>query len=1280
MPSSPQNAPVPEPGVPHPVDEVPQTFRSGTSYDVREELGDLISRDLLGPWADETEALAPHSAGPRDRYLVGLLGPRPAPTDAPVNVAAGQAETEVSAEGDGRDPELAERLTPQAAGRLWASSMGLSFLVPADVGILSVVASWGRYRQSDSKTDDGRAVRAWSREPVRYAVDIHVDSPGTVRKVLEGVDDTNPDLPCIRLDVHVRERPGTVDGADNLRFVDVSLINALEESRELRDGQWLFQTKLEVTSFDGQSSVFLPIDDPLSDGPGHILENPEEQHLRLLYRQELKHAHGRNVAVHASVLPKGRRAVRLETTWLPVKDVPATVAPNTARQPLLAGLEVSMDKLAELAVWERRDELLKALQPLADGYDGWLQQQAVKAESLSGELRTTALRAVDEARDACGRIALGIELLHTDRDALRAFRFANRAMAMQRRATATAALRAEGGEEPPTYAAAYAEVDARGPLAASWYPFQLAFVLLNLCSLTDPAHKERRADSTATVDLLFFPTGGGKTEAYLGLTAYTFAIRRLQKVVGEGEDAREGRDGVAVLMRYTLRLLTAQQFQRASALVCATEVLRREDEAVWGSKPFRIGLWVGAGVSPNWYGDAAQQIAEANESASGRHANVLQVLSCPWCGEELRAWRDVAPDDVRRRVIVYCPRGEDTGPCPFSRMRARGEGLPILTVDEEIYRLVPSLLIATVDKLAQLPWRGYAGMLFGRVSAYCERHGYRHDDLDEEIGCGSRHNAKDRHKAVTSRPMLRRLRPPDFIIQDELHLISGALGTTVGLFESAVDQLCTWRTKDAHGQLRETGPKIVASTATTRNARAQVLGVFARDLAIFPPQVVDVGDTFFSQQVDVTRDNPGRRYYGVCAHGVRMKAAEIRVAEILLLAGQHMFDLYGAPADPYMTVVGYFNATKELAGMRRVLDDDVPSRLRANGSRRGIANRLLRDTDMLNLQELTSRISSTEISATLKRLEIGFNPEHDTSVRKKAIVDELRDAGRARQPRVLPAPLHRRPVDHVLATSMLQVGVDVSRFGLMVVTGQPKNTAEYIQASSRVGRQAKRPGIVITLYNWARPRDLAHFEDFEHYHATFYRQVEALSVTPFTRRALDRGTTATYVSAVRQACDEFSDNVDAEGVDLDDPRVRDVERRMLARAEAVDGDRARGYLAERIDALRDAWTAKKGEQGRLGYRGQTRQKQTVLGLLRNADGSGWDVLTVPQSMRETENEINMLLSADTVLSAPAGNPWEFGPPAEGGDGPDTASGDEHGEMPDRDGNGDDNGTARGRRS
>ncbi len=231
-----------------------------------------------------------------------------------------------------------------------------------------------------------------------------------------------------------------------------------------------------------------------------------------------------------------------------------------------------------------------------------------------------------------------------------------------------------------------------------------------------------------------------------------------------------------------------------------------------------------------------------------------------------------------------------------------------------------------------------------------------------------------------------RLRPPDLIIQDELHLITGALGTTVGLFEAAVEQLCTWRTPGG----TDTGPKIVASTATTKRAREQVRGVFGRDLAVFPPQVIDVADTFFSRQVPVTPGTPGRRYLGVCAHGVRLKSAEIRLAEILLIAGQTLFDRHGAPADPYMTLVGYFNATRELAGMRRTLDDQIANRVRRHGSAKGLSDRIVTATGMLAVQELTSRISSADISDVLKRLEIGFDPEFDTSARRAAITDDLR--------------------------------------------------------------------------------------------------------------------------------------------------------------------------------------------------------------------------------------------------------------------------------------------------
>lgn len=1256
MPAQPAQA-----AVPHPLDEVPQTFRAGDSYAVRDALVHYVRRDLLGPWDGEAETLPSASSGPRDRYLVGMLGPSPqdVTTERIARAAAQGADGESGDEQEGDDSDLQDRLTPQAAGHIWASSMGLSFSVAASVGTLSATVRWGRYSQSEEATDRGTTRRVWSREPVERPVDIDV-TDGSDRTVqLDG--DT------VVLDVQVRRHTGRT-GAEDLRIVELALVNRQPDSAEARDAHWLFQTEIDVTAFpDDQAAVFLPIDDPL-DPANHdnAPEDAEDRRLRLLYRDSLSHARGRNVAVHAHVRDEERNAYRLTTVWLPEYDVRATTAPALEEQDLLQGLELGMDELAELAVPDRRGELGAALAPLADGYGAWLEQQRRNAASLPEDLRAAAETAIEQALEVCDRITLGIDRLAADETALLAFRFANRAMALQRRNTAIAAARTGRENDPQSYRETRDEVYGKGKAAASWRPFQLAFVLLNLDSLTQPGHPHRGTGREALVDLLFFPTGGGKTEAYLGLAAYTFALRRLQGTLGSGTEARSGEAGVGVLMRYTLRLLTAQQFQRAAALVSACEVLRRDEFAQdrrWGPTPFRIGLWVGTSVSPNWFEEAKEQIAEAKENASDKHARVLQVLTCPWCGTGLTARSNMEYDEGRRRVLLYCPRGEGDERCPFSRREALGEGIPVLTVDEEIYRLAPSLLIATVDKFAQLPWNGYSGLLFGRVTELCPRHGYRHQDLDAKTGCGRRHNARGDLPGVTAQPVTR-LRPPDLIIQDELHLISGALGTTVGLFEAAVDQLCTWSFTDAHGRHHEAGPKIVASTATTKRAADQVLGVFGRKVAVFPPQVLDVGDTFFSRQVELSRENPGRRYLGVCAHGTRLKAAEIRVAEILLLAAQQLFDDYGKPADPYMTLVGYFNATRELAGMRRYMDDDITTRVRSNGSRRGqetLSDRIVSRAGMLSIQELTSRISSSDIGAALKRLEIEFDPERDTSVRRRAFLREYAAAiNEKREPRASMTPSIRQAVDVVLATSMLQVGVDVSRFGLMLVVGQPKNTAEYIQASSRVGRDAARPGLVVTLYNWSRPRDLAHYEDFEHYHATFYRQVEALSVTPYTRRALDRGVAATYVAALRHATHDSSRNLDAHHVDLDGPVARDVERRLLERAERVAGERPRQYLSERLDRLKDEWRRKRDESSSaLGYRKEKHKTTVVNGLLRRADGSRWTELTVGMSMRETENEINLLLpGGGAFLEEPSGGgpDWTFGTSVvDSGTDPDTAS-------------------------
>ncbi|MFC7659222.1 helicase-related protein [Pseudonocardia benzenivorans] len=387
------------------------------------------------------------------------------------------------------------------------------------------------------------------------------------------------------------------------------------------------------------------------------------------------------------------------------------------------------------------------------------------------------------------------------------------------------------------------------------------------------------------------------------------------------------------------------------------------------------------------------------------------------------------------------------------------------------------------------------------------------------------------------------------------------------------------------------GPKIVASTATTKNAAAQVKGVFGRELAIFPPPVLDVADTFFSTQVPVTPENPGRRYLDLRAR---------RPAQVRGDPGRR--DPAAGRADPVRRARRggrpvhdprrLLQRDAELAGMRRYLDDDVATRVRRHGRLKDMSDRLT-GMRMLEIAELTSRISSPDISVALKRLEVGFDTEYDTSARKRAIgaewkaVLDARKANKSVEPHEIAKNWRERgdsAVDVVLATSMLQVGVDVSRFGLMVVTGQPKNTAEYIQASSRVGRDAKRPGLVVTLYNWTRPRDLAHYEDFEHYHSTFYRQVEALSVTPFTRRSLDRTTAGTVVAALRNVVEEHSHNPDAGTVPLDGPIVKAVLDRLLARAQYIGGHRGRDYLQQRLARFTDVWKKWQGaEDQALGY-------------------------------------------------------------------------------------------------
>lgn len=1146
---------------------------------IRDELEGLVVADLRGPLGGEFEEFGREA--PTERYLLARLAPQGTliePDDQDDNAAANDVDPTEPPPEPGA-PNITS-LSP--------SSLGCTVYLTGDTAELSATATWASYERVVSEYDTGPSM-LWRRKPAR--------GQGTVilREGELAVQELNPDYPHVVLRGRARRYHGDW-------LVSLFLVNAQQKPQGRGDAHWLFQVELRLTAVD-RDPVFLPR--PESVSGGDQADRAEQRRLAMAHRHTPEFATGHGAAVHVTMADGNpMRAVEVRTESVPSYEIPFTDVPAADTDSDLADLADLILDMKDLAEVTDHD-LGAGLTPLVTAYRGWIDAQeatlAAPERHLDG-YAPDAAAALAAARHAALRIEAGIELIRADALARQAFRFANRAMHLQRIHIIAAEARQK--DKNLTLEAAVAAADVRRN--RSWRPFQLAFLLLNLPSLTDPAHPERAVGDSAVADLLWFPTGGGKTEAYLGLTAYTLAIRRLQPDL----NGLRGADGVAVLMRYTLRLLTIQQFQRAATLICAAEVIRRDDPQTWNKTPFRIGLWVGSRVTPNRTNDAADWLKQ-QRGARGAPSRALgsphQLTACPWCGASLEPGRDIAVDLVTRRTLVTCPDPF----CEFGMNLLHDEGLPVVVVDEEIYRLLPSLVIGTVDKFAQLTWRGETQSLFGRVGRRCTRHGYVAADLmnaDWELNSDtSQHLAKNQHP-VARLERVSPLRPPDLIIQDELHLISGPLGSLVGLYEAAVDRLATWEitpdgatdpASDARAAPSVVRPKVIASSATVRRASRQIGALFDRHADVFPPPGIDVGDSFFARQRS-PQDRPGRRYVGICAHGTRMRSVLIRVYVSVLGAAQKIHEKYGKNpvTDPYMTLVGYFNSLRDLGGMRRLVEDDVSARL-TRAEDRGLARRY----DPL-LKKLTSRLSSTEIPGILSQLAIPF-------------------------PRVQGTP---PPIDVLLATNMIAVGVDVSRLGVMVVANQPKSTAEYVQATSRVGRAA--PGLVFTVYNWARPRDLSHYESFEHFHATFYRHVEALSVTPFADRAIDRGLTGVLVALVREMSQAYNANSKAGAFDRNDPLADHVVRHLQRRAASVTGEQATGTaVVAALDARLNQWDKERKVPGRRLAYDTPGTADDVAPLLRRPDGSAWRRMTCPTSLRDVEPGIRLLL-------LPEGDPLE----------------------------------------
>jgi len=889
------------------------------------------------------------------------------------------------------------------------------------------------------------------------------------------------------------------------------------------------------------------------------------------------------------------RAIEVRTEVIPSFEVPITETPGLepndrpAMKKMVEQDWLDMLTLADLD----KTELEEALKTLVDDYASWIDDQRARVGKEIKGYDAPANEALDRCKTTLERLRAGLKVLLSDPKALEAFRFANRAMARQR-VRGIYALKRRRGEE-----LTLDSVDVRKN--RSWRPFQLAFLLLSIPSLADPKHLDRTSPTEAFADLLWFPTGGGKTEAYLGVAAFAMSIRRLQGVV----ENLDGGRGLTVIMRYTLRLLTLQQFQRAATLLCAMEIIRTSDVAKWGAEPFTLGLWVGNKVTPGTT-EASHQAIDAIRDKDRNRAGIAspaQLTSCPWCGTEIQPGRDIEVDKTAGRTAIYC--GDKLSQCEFSKAKSSGNahpGLPVKLVDEEIYHRPPTMMIATVDKFAMMAWRAEVRTLFGNVREECERHGLLWPGHD----CGGGHRARKPHPAAKVKAV-RGVRPPDLIIQDEFHLISGPLGTMVGLYETAVDDLCSW--KAGKTKVR---PKVVASTATVRRAADQVRNVFMRRLAIFPPKALDVEDDFFSVQRSV-ESKPGRRYIGICSPGSSRPAVLIRTYTAFLTAAQGLFDAFGKVADPYMTMVGYFNSLRELGGMKRLAEDDVQTRsYRVKMSlvqRPGLEQR-----SVSTIAELTSRVSNADIPKYLDQLEIPFDAAYDTNA--------------ARLAKNHRAPHVPRPIDVVLATNMLSVGVDVNRLGVMVVNGQPKGTAEYIQATSRVGRAF--PGLVAAVLTWARPRDLSHYETFEHYHATFYQHVEAQSVTPFSPRAMDRGLTGAMLAVMRNRFEPFAPNPGAGALTSPSlPAVVSTVDSFTERAWEVTEDSAKKNLVTaEMKSRADEWAKEAAMPGRVLVYQKYGAGPTAYALLETPGIRPWSTWTVPMSMREVEPGVNLVMEDD----------------------------------------------------
>src|SRR5919202_33009 len=949
------------------------------------------------------------------------------------------------------------------------SSMGVSFLgeFPQDSQLL--VKAWGGcYRLKIVKVE-GKERTWWLRKPVEFTVEFEGNQ---LCHQQERRFDKTAKINGLDLSVEVFSRP-VRDKREGVRLITVCLVNRSSSSGGSgRHEINLFQAGFEATivSQNGEAYI-LP---NRGQYRSELEDDDEEQSLALLYRHMKTYGVGHGCAANWDKEASNDRVKTVIAECLPTFETPS-ITPDIKREDG-SSLEVPMATLAGLV---EGDDGFAALQEVIERYENWIEKRKNESTTLAKEYEKAAIHHIEECKIAAKRMRDGLIYLQNNARAKRAFQLANHAILLQQISSRGEFRRANYNKKATKFyfSAPYQAPNLLqiGENRGKWRAFQIAFLLMSLQSTAQGNIPERE-----TVELIWVPTGCGKTEAYLGLSAFALFMRRLEN----REDA-----GVHVLMRYTLRLLTAQQFQRASALLCAMEYLRSQHPEL-GKEIFSIGIWLGSATTPNTRKDAVYSLNQLQRSSSAE--NPFIIGKCPWCNAQMGHYDGQLPRGVPKVLGYQQSAGTVVFKCPDQTCEFKN-GLPIYVIDEDIYQYRPSLVIGTVDKFAQLAWKPEARALFG---------------IDSD---GQRQSS-----------------PPGLIIQDELHLISGPLGSVVGLYETVIEELCT----DKRGE-QAIKPKIVCSTATIRRYAEQVKALYGRrdvvgrgNVVLFPPPGLDASDSFFSRYArneDCTLQ-PGRIHVGVHRPGLSsLLTAQVRTSAALL---QAPVPWTAQEQDPWWTLLMFFNNLRELGYTLSLLQSDIPGYFKVIQNRLGWDRQQTRR--IWQPLELTGRIRSDQIPEAITKLEI----KCDNTTNQK-------------------------PIDVCLASNIIEVGVDIDRLSLMVVVGQPKTTSQYIQVTGRVvHRWWERPGLVVTFYSPTRPRDRSHFEKFRSYHERLYAQVEPTSVTPFSPPVLDRALHAIMAAYVRQAGDE---EIAKNPNPYPDNLIEQLREILIPRLEAIDPDELENF-------------------------------------------------------------------------------------------------------------------------